>query len=141
MIAGKIAKSCSTINTKIVRVRQDHFLFEWSYQVLNWSNNFQDNCKLGCPCEEYDCRIAEKFSVLTLSTHKTSNYPTLIRYDGGKEPNFSGLNFKITSNTEVAGSCSAILNNEFYVFGGRTSGTKRQVSPFDSLNPVIIFFI
>ena len=65
---------------------------------------------------------------MALSTHKTSNYPTLIKYNGGKEPNFSGLNFQMASNTEAAGSCSAILNGEFYLFGGRTSGTKRQVS-------------
>ena len=64
---------------------------------------------------------------MALSTHKTSNYPTLIKYNGGKEPNFSGLNFQMASDTEAAGSCSAILNGEFYLFGGRTSGTKRQV--------------
>ena len=68
---------------------------------------------------------------MALSTHKTSNYPTLIKYNGGKEPNFSGLNFQMASNTEAAGSCSAILNGEFYLFGGRTSGTKRQVSNSD----------
>ena len=64
---------------------------------------------------------------MVLSTHKTSNYPTLIKYNGGKDPNFSGLNFQMASDTEAAGSCSAILNGEFYMFGGRTSGTKRQV--------------
>ena len=64
---------------------------------------------------------------MALSTHKTSNYPTLIKYNGGKEPNFSGLNFQMASDTEAAGSCSAILNGEFYLFGGRTAGTKRQV--------------
>ena len=57
------------------------------------------------------------------------NYPQLIKYNGGKDRDFSAHNFKIDSDTEVFGSCSAMLNGEYYIFGG-SSSEKRQASTF-----------
>lgn len=59
-------------------------IFYSRFSNIKFVYPFQDNCKLGCPCDNYDCRIPRTFSVLTLSTHKTSNYPSLIKYNGGK---------------------------------------------------------
>ena len=49
---------------------------------------------------------------------RSSNEPVLIKYDGGEDPN---LQFMMGPDTSAYGSCSATLNDEFYVFGGSGS--------------------
>ena len=46
---------------------------------------------------------------------RSSNEPVLIKYDGGEDPN---LEFTMGPDTSAYASCSATLNDEFYVFGG-----------------------
>ena len=86
----------------------------------NWRNN-QEKCPYGCPCDDYKCSIPDKKSVLVLSTQNTNIIPVLINYDGGINEN---LEFKF-EDTQAHYSCSALLNGEFYVFGG--SIKKKQV--------------
>ena len=52
---------------------------------------------------------------MVLSTYKSDNVPVLINYDGGIYENFK---FELGKDTEVKYSCSAVLNGEFFVFGG-----------------------
>ena len=82
---------------------------------------FQADCYAGCPCDAYQCQ-PDKKSLLVLNT-RSSNDPVLIRYDGGEDPN---LEFTMGPDTSAYGSCSATLNDEFYIFGG-SGEFKRQV--------------
>ena len=75
----------------------------------------KENCPYGCPCDNYECAIPDKKSILVLSTYTSLRPSVLINYDGGVNRN---LNFELGNQTEVYGSCSALLNGEFYVFGG-----------------------
>ena len=51
-----------------------------------------------------------------------SNRPLLMDSNG----DFTSIDFKMESLTEVSHSCSASINGEFYIFGGTTR--QRQVS-------------
>ena len=82
---------------------------------------FQADCYAGCPCDAYQCE-PDKKSLLVLNT-RGSNKPVLIKYDGGEDPN---LEFTLGPDTSVYASCSATLDDEFYVFGG-SGDFSRQV--------------
>ena len=86
--------------------------------------NVQDGCQSGCPCDNFECE-PDKKSILVLNTWSQDG-PVLIKNDGGEDRN---LDFRMGERTSAHKSCSAILNNEFYVFGG-AEGTiyERQAS-------------
>ena len=62
--------------------------------------------------------------MLVLSDYNSNNVPLSINYDGGINEN---LQFELGPATGAYYSCSALLNGEFYVFGGSRSGVKDQV--------------
>ena len=41
----------------------------------------QENCPLGCPCDNYDCDLPDKKAILTLNTFN-ENSPVLIQPNG-----------------------------------------------------------
>ena len=85
---------------------------------------FQDDCKSGCPCDNFDCQ-PDKKSILVLNSWSQGG-PILIKNDGGEDGN---LDFKMSERTSADKSCSAILNGDFYVFGGQEGSIyERQAS-------------
>ena len=90
-------------------------------KYVSGTNQIQSNCPTGCPCNDFDCASPLK-SLLVLNTYESENVPLLMDSNGY----FKQIDFDIESMTEVAHSCSATINGEFFIFGGRTQ--KRQVS-------------
>ena len=129
----------------------------------NYSNcPCQKNCPLGCPCPEYECKIEKEMAILVLSTQQSTNKPVLLLSNGnivnliligriksilwiidceylqqcrpirlgGVDDN---LDFRLGEGTEVYHSCSAILNDQMYVFGGSIETKQVRILAFFEL--------
>ena len=44
--------------------------------------HFQENCSMGCPCENYICDLPEEKAILVLNTWGSTTLPILIQPNG-----------------------------------------------------------
>ena len=104
-----------------------HIQCEENFNDIHDKCPCKDECKNGCPCEDYICR-EDKTSVLVLTT-VNDNPPLRIDADG--KPSYD-ISMTYDYRTQVHGSCSAFFRGEMYVLGGALH--KTQVSVVDGCN-------
>ena len=84
MVVRPHASPISRKNTKTAPVRLAAKIM--SIYALRFDSNFQDQCPLGCPCDNYQCDLPEKKAILTLNTY--GGNPVLIQPNGKHQISF-----------------------------------------------------
>lgn len=89
----------------------------------------QSGCPDGCPCPVYQCPMPTIDSILVLNSAYGGHNPAItINMDGG----FETTRFQFGADTTTYASCSVVIRNEVYVYGGGEYDKKRQISQIDN---------
>ena len=104
---------------KTVQGRVRNHYDNHAYFCLMIFVTISDHYSDGCPCDDYDCQIAdiEESSVLVLQHGGGDNKldPFIIDYYGNVK---SEIDFSFDENTDLNGACSVNYRDRAYVFGG-----------------------
>ena len=86
----------------------------------------EPGCPDGCPCPSYECPNHDDEAILVLNSGYSQNRPAILL--STSQESYHQLNFTFTEATSTFASCSVIFNNQFFIYGGSNSDTKRQIS-------------